>query len=68
VTFKLSKISSLSALLATALSPIFAYCLMGNNSYFGATVFISVLVLWKHKSNIIRLLSNQEHQLVKKDE
>ncbi|MCC2625471.1 MAG: plsY [Burkholderiales bacterium] len=67
VTFKLSKISSLSALIATILAPIFAYCLMGNNSYFGATVFITILVLWKHKANIIRLLNKQEQPVVKKD-
>ncbi len=67
VTFKLFKISSLSALIATILAPIFAYCLMGNNSYFGATVFITILVLWKHKANIIRLLNKQEQPLVKKD-
>jgi len=68
VTFKLFKISSLSALAATTLAPVFAYCLMGNDSYFGATSFIAILLLWKHKSNIVRLLNNQEQPLVKKDE
>jgi glycerol-3-phosphate acyltransferase PlsY len=67
VTFKLSKISSLSALTATILAPILAYCLMGNNSYFGATVFITILVLWKHKANVIRLLNKQEQPLAKKN-
>src|SRR5579863_3649137 len=67
ITFKLFKISSLSALVATILAPVFAYSLMGNNSYFGATTFITILILWKHKSNIIRLLNKQEQPLVKKD-
>lgn len=66
ITFKISKISSLSALVATILSPIYAYVLMGNNSYFGATTFISIILLWKHKANIIRLLDKQEHKF--KDE
>lgn len=68
IIFKLSKISSLSALAATILAPVFAYCLMGNHAYFGATTFITILVLWKHKSNVIRLLNQQEQSFEKKDE
>ncbi len=68
ITFKLFKISSLSALIATGLAPVFAYSLMGNNSYFGATTVISILVLWKHKTNVVRLLNKQEEQLAKKNE
>lgn len=63
IVFKLFKISSLSALIATALAPFYAYILMGNNAYFGATTLIAVIVLWKHKSNIIRLLNRQELQI-----
>jgi glycerol-3-phosphate acyltransferase PlsY len=62
LVFKISKISSLAALIASALAPVYAYSLMGNNSYFGATTFIAIIILWKHKSNIIRLLNNQEQK------
>jgi glycerol-3-phosphate acyltransferase PlsY len=61
IAFKLSKTSSLSALLATLLAPVYAYLLLGNNAYFGATLVIAFFVLYKHKANIIRLLSGQEH-------
>ncbi len=66
--FKISKISSLSALIAIALSPIYAFLLMGNNTYFGATLVIAFFVLYKHKENIFRLFSGQEHKFKKPQE
>ena len=63
--FKLSKISSLAAIVATLASPLYAYILMGNSSYFGATVMVAFFVVYKHKSNIIRLLSGKEHSFKK---
>lgn len=68
IIFKLSKISSLAALIATALSPVYAYFLMGNNAYFGATLVIAFFVLYKHKENIIRLVSGEEHKFKKSQE
>jgi glycerol-3-phosphate acyltransferase PlsY len=62
IVFKLSKISSLAALVATALSPVYAFFLMGNDAYFGATLVIAFFVLYKHKENIVRLVSGQEHK------
>ena len=61
LVFKLSKVSSLSALVAIILSPIYAYLLMGNNAYFGGTLVIAFFVLYRHKTNIIRLLCGEEH-------
>lgn len=63
--FKLSKISSLAAIVATLASPLYAYILMGNSSYFGATVMVAFFVIYKHKGNIIRLLSGKEHSFKK---
>lgn len=60
VAFKISKVSSMSALIATLLSPVYAYLLMGNSAYFGAVLLIAFFVLYKHKSNIIRLVSGKE--------
>ncbi len=68
VVFKISKISSLSALIATVLSPVYAFLLMGNNTYFGATLVIAFFVLYKHKENIFRLFSGQEHKFKKPQE
>ncbi len=60
IVFKVSKVSSLAAILATLLSPLYAYILMGNSSYFGATTIIAFFVVYKHKDNIIRLIRGTE--------
>ncbi|MBY0378826.1 MAG: glycerol-3-phosphate 1-O-acyltransferase PlsY [Burkholderiales bacterium] len=65
IIFKISKISSLSALFVSIISPIYAYFLMGNNSYFGATLIITFFILYTHKSNIYRLITKQEHKFTK---
>ena len=62
IVFVFSKTSSLSALVATMLSPFYAYVLVGNNEYFGATIVIAVFILFKHKANIMRLFSGKEHK------
>lgn len=65
VVFKTTKISSLAAILACLLAPVFAYVLFGNTSYFGATLIISVFVIFKHRSNIMRLVKGQESNFKK---
>ncbi|MDD3267088.1 MAG: glycerol-3-phosphate 1-O-acyltransferase PlsY [Burkholderiales bacterium] len=60
IVFKLSKLSGLAAIVATALAPLYAYLLMGNNAYFGATLFISFIVIYKHKDNLIRMIKGEE--------
>ncbi len=65
VVFKFSKISSFAALIATILAPVYAYMLMGNNAYFGATLIIAFFVLYRHKANIVRLISGQESKFTK---
>jgi acyl phosphate:glycerol-3-phosphate acyltransferase len=58
--YKLSRISSLSALVASSLSPIFAWYIVGNINLVGAALFMTVILLWRHKSNIKRLLAGEE--------
>lgn len=65
IIFKLSRVSSLSAIIATALSPLYAYFIFGNTSYFGATLIIAVFLLFTHRSNIIRLITGKEHKFKK---
>ena len=60
IVFKLSRVSSLSAIVATMMSPLYAYILMGNSSYFGATTIVAFFVIYKHKDNIIRLIKGTE--------
>lgn len=62
ITFKITKISSVAALIASLLAPIYAYILMGNNAYFGATLLITFFILYTHKTNIYRLITRQEHK------
>ncbi|MGZ5012960.1 MAG: glycerol-3-phosphate 1-O-acyltransferase PlsY [Methylobacter sp.] len=58
--YKLGKISSLSALVASALSPILAWLLVGDEAIVAASALMTVFLLWRHKSNIQRLLAGQE--------
>ncbi|MDP3875515.1 MAG: glycerol-3-phosphate 1-O-acyltransferase PlsY [Methylobacter sp.] len=58
--YKLGKISSLSALVASTLSPIFAWFITGNEAIVAASLMMTVFLLWRHKSNIQRLLAGQE--------
>ncbi len=58
--YKISKISSLSALCASVLSPIFAWYISSNSQIVLVAVFMTSLLLWRHKSNIQRLLAGKE--------
>lgn len=62
------KISSLAALTATVISPIAAYFFMPHASWVWATAAIAVLVLYRHKSNILNLLSGKEGKIGDKAE
>jgi glycerol-3-phosphate acyltransferase PlsY len=58
--YKIGKISSLSALIASVLSSVYAWYLIGDIKLVGAAVCMTVLLLWRHKSNIQRLLAGEE--------
>lgn len=66
IVFKFTKISSLAAILATILAPLYAYMLMRNSSYFGATTIIAFFVIYKHKDNMLRLIKGHESGFNKK--
>ena len=57
------KVSSLAALVATVCAPIFAFFMMPHTSWAWATVFIAVLVLYRHKSNIQNLIQGKESKI-----
>ena len=67
VVFTFTRVSSLSAILATFLSPLYAYVLFQNTSYFGATLMIAVIVIFKHQSNIVRLIKGEEASFKRKE-
>jgi glycerol-3-phosphate acyltransferase PlsY len=60
---KVLKISSLSALIATLLTPLYFYLIDGDIE---ATFIVGALCLWifyTHKSNIRRMLSGEEDSI-----
>ncbi len=60
---KVLKISSLSALIATLLTPLYFYLIVGDIE---TTFIVGVLCLWifyTHKSNIKRMLSGEEDSI-----
>ncbi|MBM4208395.1 MAG: glycerol-3-phosphate 1-O-acyltransferase PlsY [Gammaproteobacteria bacterium] len=65
--YKLKKISSLSALTASSLSPVFAWLIVGDKFVVGATLVMTVVLLFRHKGNIQRLLAGEEGKPVKSE-
>ncbi len=58
------KVSSLSALIATALAPIYVYLIMGFNiPVIAGTIVMTVILFWRHRSNIQDLLSGKEGKI-----
>jgi glycerol-3-phosphate acyltransferase PlsY len=60
LVYKLGKISSLSALIASVLSPVYAWFIIGNVTLVVSSIVMTLLLLWRHKGNIQRLLSGEE--------
>ena len=54
------KISSVSALIAAVVAPIFAFYFFGNGPLAWVFIPIALLLIWRHKSNIQKLLSGKE--------
>ncbi|CAC9437279.1 Acyl-phosphate:glycerol-3-phosphate O-acyltransferase PlsY (EC 2.3.1.n3) [uncultured Gammaproteobacteria bacterium] len=57
---KVLKISSLSALIATLLMPIYFYLIIGNPVATYLIILICLWIFYTHRSNIKRLFNNQE--------
>jgi len=61
----LMRISSLAALLAAVLSPLWAY-MLGAPSLLVLAVALAALILYRHKANISRILAGDEPRIGKK--
>lgn len=59
----ITRISSLAALVAAALSPLFLWIFDLPNPYMIAVAMMVVLLLWRHRSNIQRLLEGSESRI-----
>lgn len=60
LVFVVSRISSLSAITATALTPVYAYWLIDNTFSRWIILLIALLLLWRHRANIRRLIAGEE--------
>ena len=65
VLFLVTKTSSIAALVATAVTPIAAYYFRGGDMISGVVLLMAILVIWRHKENISRLLAGREKQISK---
>ncbi|MEZ5937112.1 MAG: glycerol-3-phosphate 1-O-acyltransferase PlsY [Hyphomonadaceae bacterium] len=62
------RISSLAALVATALVPVLAYVFGYGEFAVGVTLALALLIYWRHSANIARLLKGTEPRIgAKKD-
>ena len=57
------RISSLAALVAAVFAPCWYVWLFGFDAMAGAVLLIALLLIWRHKANIARLLSGKESRL-----
>ena len=66
LTALLFRMSSLAALVAAVLAPVFSYYIVGANSWL-AIAFMTVVIYIRHKDNIRRILKGEEPRIGKKE-
>ena len=66
VMAKVFKVSSLSALIATLLAPVYVWKIMGMiPALIITTALMTVILYWRHRSNIMRLIKGAEGSIGK---
>ena len=60
IVFAISRYSSLAAIVAAVLSPLYAWALLPYKDYLIMMLVIAVMLVWRHKSNIQKLLAGTE--------
>lgn len=69
IVFAVSRISSLSAIISALMAPIFAWVLLSPYpDYVWMVVVMSVFLVWRHKTNIQKLLDGTESGFKKKQQ
>ncbi len=58
-----TRYSSLAALVTAVLAPIYAYWLIGDPAVVVLVAVMSVLLIWRHRANIAKLLNGTESKL-----
>lgn len=62
---KIVKISSLSALIATLLAPVYVWLWFNSMATLGVTIIMTVILFWRHRSNIQNLITGKEDKIGK---
>ncbi|MGZ8249718.1 MAG: glycerol-3-phosphate 1-O-acyltransferase PlsY [Methylomagnum sp.] len=62
----ISRISSLSALVAATLAPVYVWFLLRSDALAGAALVMAVLLIVRHRTNIERLLKGEESRIGQK--
>jgi len=55
--------SSLAALVAAVFAPLYAFFLFGASAALPAVILMSALLLWRHRSNILKLAAGRESRI-----
>jgi len=58
-----SRYSSLAALSAAVLAPVYVFFISHQFAYVITTILIAILILWRHRSNIQRLFAGKEDKI-----
>ena len=68
VIFVLTKFSSLSAILAAMMAPVYAWYLLDDayHDFEMVVVFVSIMLVWRHRTNIQKLLHGTDAGFGKK--
>jgi glycerol-3-phosphate acyltransferase PlsY len=67
VIFIVARISSLAALVAAVMAPIYAFYIFGWDSRSFAVLALSLLLVWRHQSNIRNLIAGTEASFKKRE-
>ncbi|MFM8333899.1 MAG: glycerol-3-phosphate 1-O-acyltransferase PlsY [Candidatus Methylumidiphilus sp.] len=59
----ITRISSLSALVAAALAPAYVWFALGSPPLVAASALMSALLIWRHKGNIQRIMRGEESKI-----
>ncbi|MEH6455825.1 MAG: glycerol-3-phosphate 1-O-acyltransferase PlsY [Cocleimonas sp.] len=62
----LFNMSSLSALIACLLAPLYYFWVTGSIDLFLGLVFIAVFIYWSHRGNIVKIIDGTESKISKK--
>lgn len=66
VVFSASRYSSLGAIVAALLAPVYAWYLLPYQDYILMVVVMSVFLIWRHRTNIQKLIAGTESGFGKK--